>query len=221
MSTYGIRLTRRLHDYLIRTSVREDAVLERLRRRTRRMRSGAMQVSPEQGQLMALLVELMGARKAIEIGTFTGYSAIWVARALGPGGRLVCCDINEDWTRIARAFWREAGVEDRIDLRLAPAADTLAALLAEGAAGSFDFAFIDADKVNYDLYYERCLELVRPGGLIAIDNVLWGGRVADGRRRDPDTRAIRALNEKLREDRRIRLSLVPIGDGLTLALKRA
>ena len=169
---------------------------------------------------MDLLVELIGARRTLEIGTFTGYSALAVALALPPDGRVVACDINEETAAVARRYWAEAGVADKIDLRLAPAGETLAGLIAEGRAGSFDFAFIDADKQGYDAYYEACLELLRPGGLIAVDNVLWDGAVADPERDDPDTRAIRALNEKIRDDRRVSLSLLPIGDGLTLARKR-
>jgi caffeoyl-CoA O-methyltransferase len=179
-----------------------------------------MQISPEQGQFMALLVELIGARRILEVGTFTGYSALAVALALPPDGRVITCDINEEMTAIARRYWAEAGVADKIDLRLAPAIDTLDELLAEGQAGQFDFAFIDADKTNYLAYYERTLELLRSGGLIAIDNVLWNGAVADPERQDDDTSAIRALNEAVHADDRVSLSLLPISDGLTLARKR-
>ncbi len=169
---------------------------------------------------MGLLARLMGVRKAIEVGTFTGYSALAVARAMPADGRLVACDVSEAWTGIARRYWREAGVADRIELRLAPALETLDALVAAGEAGTFDFAFIDADKENYDGYYERCLALLRPGGLVMIDNVLWNGSVANPDKTDADTEAIRALNARLRDDRRVSLSLVPIGDGLTLCRKR-
>jgi predicted O-methyltransferase YrrM len=191
--------------------------MARLRAETRRMPNASMQISPEQAQFMGLLVRVIGARRALEIGTFTGYSALAVALALPADGSLICCDVSEEWTSVARRYWREAGVAGRIDLRLAPAADTLAALIASGASGSFDFAFIDADKENYDLYYEHCLRLVRPGGLIAIDNALWHGAVADPKCKDGDTAAIRALNRKIRDDRRVDMVLLPIGDGLLLA----
>jgi caffeoyl-CoA O-methyltransferase len=179
-----------------------------------------MQVSPEQGQFMALLVRLLGARRCLEVGTFTGYSALACALALPPDGRLVTLDISAEWTAVARRHWLDAGVADRIDLRLGPAAGSLAALLAEGAADSFDFAFVDADKTGYDAYYELALQLVRPGGLIAFDNVLWSGRVADPNAQDADTTALRALNRKLHADARVDLSMLPIGDGLTLARRR-
>jgi predicted O-methyltransferase YrrM len=178
-----------------------------------------MQISPEQGQLMALLVQAIGARRAIEIGTFTGYSALWVALALPADGRLVCCDVSAEWTAVGKPFWERAGVAGKIDLRIAPAIATLDRLLADGDAG-YDFAFIDADKTGYDGYYERCLKLLRPGGLIAIDNVLWGGDVANPKHRSADTLALRALNRKLHHDERVTLSMLPVGDGLTLALKR-
>jgi caffeoyl-CoA O-methyltransferase len=179
-----------------------------------------MQIAPEQGQFMALLAQLMGARRCIEVGVFTGYSSLAIARVLPDDGCIVACDISEEWTAIARRFWNEAGVADRIDLRLGPALETLDALLANGQGESFDFAFIDADKGNYLQYYERLLRLIRPAGLIAVDNVLWGGQVADPADDSPDTCAIRAFNEHLRADQRVSLSLVPIGDGVTLALKR-
>ncbi len=220
MSNRTIGLSDRLYDYLIGVSLRESPLLRRLREETARMPMAVMQIAPEQGQFMALLVELLGARRALEIGTFTGYSALAVASALSPGGRLVACDVSEEYTAVARRYWVEAGVADRIDLRLAPALDTLDALIAAGAAGSIDFAFIDADKQNYDAYYERVLTLLRPGGLVAIDNVLWNGAVADPAKSDPDTQAIRALNAKMKRDDRVSLSLVPIGDGLTLARRR-
>ncbi len=213
-------LTDELYDYLKRVSLREPPLLRRLREETAGLERAEMQIGPEQGQFMALLVELIGAEKALEVGTFTGYSALVVALALPPDGRLVTCDRSEEWTSIARRYWEEAGVADRIDLRLAPAIRTLDRLLAEGGADSFDFAFIDADKENYDGYYERALRLVRPGGLITIDNTLWEGKVADPAVTDADTEAIRALNAKLLEDERVGLSLLPIGDGLTLARRR-
>jgi caffeoyl-CoA O-methyltransferase len=216
----SISLTDEVYDYLVGASVREPEVLRRLRDETARLEQSAMQIGPEQGQLMALLLELIGARDVLEIGTFTGYSALVMARALPDDGRLVACDVSEEWTATARRYWKEAGVEHKIDLRLAPAVETLDALLEEGRAGSFDFVFIDADKSSYDAYYERSLELLRRGGLVAIDNVLWSGRVADPGDDDEDTVALRALNAKLRDDERVSLSLVPIGDGLTLAMKR-
>jgi caffeoyl-CoA O-methyltransferase len=179
-----------------------------------------MQSAPEQGQLMALLVKLINAHKALEIGVYTGYSALCVAGALPADGRLVACDINPSWTAIAQRYWQEAGLSERIELRLAPALETLEALIANGESGSFDFAFIDADKENYGGYYERTLELMRPGGLIAIDNTLWSGQVIDPACQDADTRAIRAFNKALHRDDRVELSLIPIADGLTLAMKK-
>ncbi len=220
MSRTTIALTDRLNDYLLEVSLREPPLLERLRAETAALPEAAMQLAPEQGQFLALLVELIGARRALEVGSFTGYSGLCVALALPADGRLVACDVSEDFTAIARRYWAEAGVAEKIDLRLAPALESLDALLAEGAGGSFDFMFVDADKENYPHYYEHGLELLRPGGLMAIDNVLWGGAVADPARQDADTEAIRALNAKLHDDERVTLSLVPIGDGLTLARKR-
>jgi len=209
-----------LHEYLLAASLREPEVLRRLREETAGHPEARMQISPEQGQLMGLLAQLIGARQAIEVGVFTGYSSIAVALALPDDGRLVACDLSEEHTDVARRWWREAGVEHKIDLRLAPALDTLERLIAEGLAGGFDFAFIDADKESYDAYYERLLVLVRRGGLITVDNVLWSGRVIDpGHDDDPDTMAIRRFNEKVRDDARVAMSLVPIGDGLTVARK--
>jgi caffeoyl-CoA O-methyltransferase len=179
-----------------------------------------MQISPEQGQFMRLLIQLIGAKKTLEVGVFTGYSSLSVALALPADGKIIACDVSEEFTAIARRYWQEARVAEKIDLRLAPALETLDELLATGQAKTFDFAFIDADKENYDAYYERSLQLIRPGGLIAIDNVLWSGRIADPHIQDESTQAIRALNQKLRNDERVTLSLIPIGDGLTLALKR-
>ena len=214
-------MTDALQDYLVGASLREPEVLQRLRRETRTLDGpSGMQISPEQGQFMALLARLVGARRVLEIGTFTGYSALAVALALPSDGIIVACDINEEWTGIARRYWADAGVAGRIDLRLAPALETLAALDSAGEAGRFDMAFIDADKPNYPAYYEHCLNLVRPGGLILVDNVLWGGAVADPTRTDPSTEALRALNQTMRDDSRIDFSLVPIGDGLSLARRR-
>jgi len=220
VATRTLELTDRLYDYLLKVSLRDDPLLARLRRETSRMPRGMMQIAPEQGQFMALLVELIGARSALEIGTFTGYSSLSVARALPADGRLVCCDMSEAFTNVARRYWAEAGVAHKIRLELGPALATLDRLIAQGESGRFDFAFIDADKPNYANYYERCLALLRTGGLVAVDNVLWSGAVADRRRRDADTRAIRAFNAKLRRDQRVSMSLLPIGDGLTLARKR-
>jgi len=220
MSTRTLSVDARLYDYILRTWLREPDPLPALREETARIPGAGMQISPDQGQFLGLLVELTGARKAIEIGTFTGYSSLSIARALPEGGRLICCDVREDWTGVARRYWRDAGLADRIDLRLAPATETLEALIADGEAGSFDFAFIDADKGNYGLYYERGLELLRPGGLMAVDNVLWDGAVADDLDQSDDTRAIRELNDLMGRDERITVALVPIGDGLTLARKR-
>ena len=184
------------------------------------MPHAGMQIGADQGALLALLAKLVGARRAIEIGTFTGYSALAVASALPADGKLICCDVSEEWTSVARRYWQEAGVAGRIELRLAPATDTLAALLTQGGAETFDFAFIDADKANYDAYYEAALALLRPGGLVAIDNTLWDGKPADDAVTDADTAAIRALNAKLHGDARIDLCFLPFADGLTLGLKR-
>jgi len=208
-----------LHAYLLAHSVREHPAQAGLREATKSLPGAGMQIGPEQGQFMALLVRLMGARRTIEIGVFTGYSALAVALALPGDGYVLACDVSDAYTRVGRPFWADAGVAHKIDLRLAPALDTLDAQLAAGHAGSFDFAFIDADKSGYDAYYERCLSLIRPGGLIAIDNVLWGGAVALPAH-DADTTALQQLNAKLHGDERIDVSLVPIGDGLTLARKR-
>ena len=220
MSNRTIALDDRLHAYLLAHSLRESALKRHLRKVTAREDLARMQIAPEQGQFMALLVELIGARRILEVGTFTGYSALCMAEVMPADGELICCDVSEEWTEVGRPFWREAGVEDRIDLRIAPALETLDALIAEGRAGQFDLVFVDADKGNYTNYYERCLALVRPGGLMLFDNTLWDGRVADPEEQDEDTCAIRALNDQLLGDERVSISLVPIGDGLTLARKR-
>lgn len=219
MSNKTLGLSDALYDYLLSVSVRESPLLRRLRQETATDPMARMQIAPEQGQFMALLARILGARRALEIGVFTGYSSLCVAAALPAEGRLVACDTNDAWTRVARRYWREAGVEDKIDLRLAPALDTLDALLQGGEQGGFDFAFIDADKREYGAYYERVLALLRAGGLVAIDNTLWNGSVVDPEDQSEDTVAIRAFNEQLHGDERVSLSLVPIGDGLTLALK--
>lgn len=221
MTRVSLGLPERVHDYLLDVSLREPAVLRRLRESTAARENAAMQIAPEQGQLMALLVRLIDARRTLEIGVFTGYSAAVVARALPEDGRIVACEIDPDYAREARRWWEEAGVAGKIDLRLGPAVETLDALLADDEAGSFDFAFIDADKASYPEYWERCLQLVRPGGLIAVDNVLWSGRVVDPDENDPSTEAIRAFNRAVRDDDRVDLAMVPIADGLTLARVRA
>ena len=220
MSNRSIGLAGPLYEYLLSASLREHPALARLRAETASHPQVNMQISPEQGQFLALLVKLTGAARCIEVGVFTGYSSLAVALAMPSTGRLIACDISEEYTAVARRHWAEAGVAGRIDLRIAPALVTLDELLAEGGAGSWDFGFIDADKGGYSEYYERILELLRPGGLIAVDNTLWDGAVADPENRAPDTIAIRAFNGKLRDDARVDLSLVPIGDGLTLARKR-
>jgi len=220
MSKRIIALDDALYEYMNSVSLREPGVLKRLREETAALPQHNMQISPDQGQFMGLLVELTGARKCLEIGTFTGYSALSVARRLPDGGTLVACDTSEDFTNRAKPFWREAGVAEKIDLRIGPAMETLDQLLADGEGASFDFTFIDADKVNYMGYFQRALDLARPGGLICVDNVLWNGAVADPSRNDEDTEAIRAFNAALTNDPRISLSMLPMGDGLTLARKR-
>ena len=220
MSSRTIVLNDALYEYLLSVSLREPDVLCRLREETAKMPQHNMQISPEQGQFMALLVELTGARKCLEVGTFTGYSTLSVALALPEDGQIVACDISEEFTSRAKPYWQEAGVAGKIDLRLGPALETLDALIADGESGAFDFAFIDADKVNYQGYFQRALDLIRRGGLILVDNVLWSGAVVDPARDDEDTEAIRAFNQARAGDPRISLSLVPIGDGLTLARKR-
>ena len=220
MSNRSISLTDALYDYLLETSLREPPVLRALREETLRMTQRSMQIAPEQGQFMALLARLAGARRCIEVGVFTGYSSLATALALPQDGRIVACDVSEEWTAVARRYWRQAGVEHKIDLRLAPARETLEAMVAAGERATYDLAFIDADKTGYLAYYDRCLELLKPGGVIMVDNTLWDGRVADPEVGDEDTRAIRHFNEYLHRDERVDLSLVPIGDGLTLARKR-
>ena len=219
MSTVQTGVAEDLAEYIRRVTLREHEILKRLREETAKLPLGMMQISAEQGQFMGMLIRLLGAKLTIEVGVFTGYSSISVALALPEEGRIIACDVSEEYTSVARRYWREAGVEHKISLRLAPAVETLDGLLAEGRGGTFDFAFIDADKENYDRYYERALKLLRPGGLIAIDNVLWHGKVLDKSVQDADTKAIRALNEKLHSDERVLVSLLAIGDGLMLAYK--
>lgn len=219
MSSRTIPMTDVLYDYYLNSSLREPDVLARLRATTSAHPEGNMRISPEQGQFMRFLVGLIGARRAIEIGTYTGYSALSVALAMPPGSRLVACERRPEWPLIGQPFWREAGVDGTIDLRIGKAADTLGAMIEAGEAGQYDFAFIDGDKKNYVIYYELCLQLVRPGGIIALDNMLWSGRLVDLSLDDPASAAIRMLNEKIRDDARVDSSLIPIGDGLALVRK--
>lgn len=217
MSNRSIGLAEDLHAYLLSVGVREPEVLRALREETAELPRASMQIAPEEGAALAMLVRLMGARRILEVGTFTGYSSTAMALALPAGGQIVCCDVSEEWTDIARRAWARAGVADRVELHLRPALDTLDDLLAADQAGTFDLAFIDADKGNYGAYYERALRLVRRGGLIAIDNVLWSGRVADPSVTDDDTEAIRELNALIATDDRVDVAMLPIADGLTLA----
>lgn len=220
MSNRSLGLSDALHRYLLNVSLREPDVMRRLRDETAHHPESDMQIAPEQGQFMQLLVRMLRAKKTLEVGTFTGYSALAVALALPDDGQLVACDISEDYTRIGRPYWAEAGVEYKIDLRIAPAVETLDILLDDGHAGTFDFAFIDADKTQYGAYYDRSLDLVRSGGLILLDNVLRHGRVVDPDPDDASTQAIVQLNERIHDDERVYLSMIPVADGLTLALKR-
>ena len=221
MSRKTTEMSDDLYAYLLSVSLRETGIMRRLREETAVLPRANMQIAPDQAQLLGLLVELMGARRCLEIGTFTGYGTLAVATSLPADGTVVACDVSDEWTQIARRYWREAGVSEKIDLRLAPAADTLQALVANGEAGTFDFALIDADKENYGRYYESCLELLRAGGLVAIDNVLWHGQVIDPSVSDGETTAIREFNSALYVDDRVSLSLIPIGDGMTVARKRS
>lgn len=220
MSSNHLKITDALAGYMRSVSLRDSDLLARLREETAALPNGRMQITPEQGQFMAFLIRILKAKRAIEIGVFTGYSSLSVAMALPEDGRLIACDVNREYTNIARRYWQEAGVSDRIDLRLGPALETLDRLIAEGGSGSFDFAFIDADKSNYEAYYERALTLLRDGGVVAIDNVLWHGDVADPSVTDPDTEAIRRLNARVVADMRVDVTMLAIGDGLTLASKR-
>jgi len=220
MSLRSIGLEERLYRYLLDVSLREPDVLRRLRAETAERENASMQIAPEQGQFMALLVELIGAERTLEIGTFTGYSALAVALALPPHGRVIACEVSQEYATIARRWWDQAGVAEKIELHVEPAVETLDRMLEDGLGRRFDFAFIDADKQGYLDYWERCLRLVRRGGLIAVDNVLWDGRVADPDNAEESTQAIRAFNARVRDDERVDLSLVPIGDGLTLARVR-
>ena len=221
MSRQPTQVTEPLYDYLLSVTLREPDLLKRLREETAPMQGAGMQISPDQGQFMRLLIKMLGARRTLEVGVFTGYSSLSVAMVLPDDGQIIACDVSDEYTSIARRYWQAAGVAHKIDLRLGPAVDTLAELVADEANhGAFDFAFIDADKNNYATYYEHAFKLLRRGGMIAIDNVLWGGGVIDNERQDEDTLAIRALNQQIYKDDRVDVSLVPIGDGLTLARKR-
>jgi len=216
----AISMNDTIYRYLVEHSVREHPVLAELREETAKLPRAVMQIGADQGQFLGLLARLVGAKRCIEVGVFTGYSSLSVALALPKGGNILALDVSEEWTAIARRYWKKAGVEDRIDLRLGPALGTLDTLLSLRESGRYDFAFIDADKTNYRAYFERCLELVRKGGLIAIDNTLWSGDVADPSNQEPDTVALRELNDALHHDERVDLSMLPVGDGLTLARKR-
>jgi len=209
-----------LHDYILDNSLKELPILAELRQETQQHKQARMQISPDQGQLISLLIRLMSARRVLEIGVFTGYSSLTIALALPIDGVLVACDISEEYTAIAKRYWQQAGVQDKIDLRIAPALQTLDSLLESGQAETFDFAFVDADKANYSNYYDRALKLLRPGGLMAIDNVLWSGRVADPQSTDKIVQTMRVFKQKVAQDDRVQVSLLPLGDGITLALKK-
>jgi predicted O-methyltransferase YrrM len=220
MANQTLGFDRQFYSYYQSICVRESPILAQLRQETASQPMAVMQIAPEQGQFMAFLVQAIGAKKTLEVGVFTGYSSLVVALALPPQGKVIACDVSEEYTSIARRYWQEAGVDHKIDLRIAPAVETLDQLIAEGESNSFDFVFIDADKSNYDRYYEQALQLVRTGGIIAIDNVFWSGRVADADTTDNRTKIIRSLNAKIQQDERINISVIPIGDGLTLVMKR-
>ena len=211
----GPDVSEALYEYIVNVGTRETAVQKELRAETAKLPMGQMQIGPDQGALLQVLVRILRAKRCIEIGTFTGYSALTVALALPPNGKIICCDVSEEWTSIGRRYWKKAGVEKKISLRLGPALETLA-----GLKGKFDFAFIDADKPNYWAYYERCLKLLRKGGLVAVDNTLWGGSVINPEKQSESTVALREFNKRVARDRRVDIALVPIGDGLTLATKR-
>jgi len=220
MANQSISLSADLYDYLLSTGLREPNILQQLRAATEHVELSVMRSAPEQGQFMAMLLRLMGAKRVLEVGTYTGYATLWMALALPDDGKVVSCDISKQWTAVGQHFWAAAGVKHKIDLHLKPALKTLQALLDDGAQESFDFAFIDADKINYQNYFEACLQLIRPGGLIVIDNVLWGGSVLDVSDREDSTKAIRTFNQYLHEDQRVDIVMLPIADGITLAQKR-
>lgn len=219
MSSWTIQVNEAIDAYLLKNIRPESETAIALREATDPLPMALMQISPLQGGIMSWLVQLIQAKNTIEVGTFTGYSALCVAEALPDDGRIIACDVSESWTNMAKEYWKRGGVADKIDLQLRPAVETLDELIANGRAGDFDFAFIDADKPNYDAYYERCLTLLRPGGIVAVDNVLWSGRVTNESIRDESTNAIRALNDKIASDVRVTSAMLPIGDGLTLATK--
>ena len=219
MSSEILSYTSNLRQYVWQYGLREHPALKELRTETEKLPSSMMQICPEQGALMGNLIRLIAAKRTIEVGTYTGYSAMAVALALPDDGEVLACDVSEEWTSIGKKAWEKAGIANKINLQLAPASNTLDALLAEGKEGSFDFAFIDADKTNYQIYYEQCLKLIRQGGVIVIDNVLWGGAVTDSNRNDADTEAIRELNQFIATDERVSISMIPVGDGLTVAVK--
>ena len=219
MSSEILSYTSNLRQYVWQYGLREHPALKELRTETEKLPSSMMQICPEQGALMGNLIRLISAKRTIEVGTYTGYSAMAVALALPDDGEVLACDVSEEWTSIGKKAWEKAGIANKIDLQLAPASNTLDALLAEGKEDSFDFAFIDADKTNYQIYYEQCLKLVRQGGVIVVDNVLWGGAVVDPKREDEDTKAIRKLNQFIATDKRVSPSMIPVGDGLTLSVK--
>ena len=220
MTSKSIGLPDDVYDYVLAHGVREPAILARLREETAAHPMAQMQIEPLQGAIFRLLVELLDAQSYVEVGTFTGYSSLAVALAMPSDGRLVCCDVSEEYTSVARRYWAEAGVADRVELRIGPGVESLDALLAEGRENTFDLAFIDADKKSYPDYYERCVRLLRPGGVVALDNVLWGGEIADMAKQDRDTLALRAVNELVRDDERVTEVLLPVADGMTLARKR-
>ena len=220
MSSRNVHIDEKIYDYILDNSLRDMPILEKLREETIKMPDGRMQISPDQGQFMALLVRMLDVKKIVEVGTFTGYSSLVMALALPENGQIVACDMSEEYTEVAQRFWQEAGVVDKIDLRLGLAVETLTEILSNGEAGTFDMAFIDADKRNYKVYYEKCLQLLRPGGLILIDNVLWYGKPARLEETDTDTIAIRNFNKNIYKDERVEMSMITVGDGLTLALKR-
>lgn len=215
-----VQMSDALQDYIVATMRREDDIVRRLREETAKDPMRGMQIAPDQGQFMALMVRLTGAKRAIEVGVFTGMSGLWVARALPDDGYLLACDVSEEWTAMAKRYWQEAGVAEKIELRIAPAIETLQAKIDAGEAGSYDIAFIDADKSSYDAYYEACLVLLRQGGVILIDNVLWGGAVIDESDQSEDTQAIRALIAKVGQDSRVEAALLTVSDGITMAIKR-
>lgn len=220
MTSKNIVLDQALHQYLLDVSLRESDLLRKLRQETADLEMASMQIAPEQGQFMAMLVQLLNAKNALEIGVFTGYSSICIAQALAPGGKLLACDVSDEWTKIAQRYWQQANLQNTIELRLAPALDTLTGLLTEGCNEDFDFIFIDADKNNYMQYYQLSLQLLRPGGLIVVDNVLWSGRVLNSQTNDIDTQAIIEFNQFVHQDKRVDLSMLAVADGLTLIRKK-